>query len=429
MRHTSSVRARRQPSSSTVLDATIAPSYLSFALLAFALAFGACSTTEQEVQEQIEILAANDIRSETWNQATDELVQIGRPAARQLVALLDPALYKGKAYREFRDEMEKTRVGAAVVLGRIKHKAAAASLHARITNVYTFDERVAALEAVGELGFNADVVKALKKQFGIETDPIITLHLAIALIKMDDAVGAPALVAAVTGDDEKIASTAIDGLQAANYFGVELLVDLTARGVREKALRAAIARTREELVVQLESEDPDVRMHSARGLGAIGDPSVNPALTGLLSDKSNLVRFDAASSLTTLGDATGMEFLFSSMDSDDPIRRLNAVRSLVDVQTHSGTVEKRLIEGLSAADPRTRSGCAQILGEAAVTAAVPDLIRVTGDAVAEVRWSAVIALGRMGAAASRDRLQKLLEDEDSTVKYYAAWALDQLGAG
>ena len=424
MRYISSIRAVRQPGSPTPLRAAIVP-----ALLSCALAFGACSTTEQEVQEKIEILAANDIRSEAWNQATEELVLIGRPAARQLVALLDPALYKGKAYREFRDEMEKTRTGAAVALGRIKHKAAAAGLQALIGDAYTFDERVAALEAVGALGFNPDVVKALKKQLDIETDPIIQLHLAIALIKMDDDAGAAAVEMAVAGDDEEIASTAITGLQTANYFGVELMVDLATRGVREETLRAAIASTREQLVGQLESEDPDVRMHSARGLGAIGDPSVNLPLTKLLDDKSNLVRFDAASSLTTLGDPTGTEFLFTSMDSDDPILRLNAVRSLVDVQMHSGTVEENLIEGLTSDSPMTRSGCAQILGEAGVAAAVPALIRVTADADPEVRWTAVIALGRMGAVEGRAQLEKLLTDDDATVAYYAAWALEQLGAG
>ncbi len=388
-----------------------------------------CSTTEQEVQEQIEILAANDIGSESWKGATDELTLIGRPAARQLVALLNPALYKGKAYREFPSEMEKTRTGAALVLGRIRHKAAAAGLSACITNVYTFGERVAALEAVGELGFNADAVKALKKQFDIETDPVIQLHIGIALIKMDDDAGASALKKAISGDDDDLAATAITGLQAANYFGVDLMVELANRGIREEALRTAIAGTREKLVSQLESEDPDVRMHSARALGLAGDPGVNTSLTVLLDDKSNQVRFSAASSLTTLGDPTGTEFLFASMRSDDSIQRLNAIKSLVEVQEHSGTVEKQLIDGLMSSEPMARSGCAQILGEAGVSDAVPDLIRTTEDPVAEVRWSAIIALGRLAAVDGRAQLEKLRGDEDATVAYYAKWALRQLGAG
>ena len=388
-----------------------------------------CSTTEQEVQEQIEILAANDIGSEAWNGAVDELTLIGRPAARQLVALLDPGLYVGKGYREFRGEMEKTRTGAALVLGRIRHKAAAASLSGRISDAYTFGERVAALEAVGELGFNAHAVKALKKQFETETDPVIQLHIGIALIKMDDDAGQSVLRAAISGDDDELAATAIAGLQAANYFGVGLMAELADRGIREEALRAAIAGTREKLVTQLESEDPDVRMHSARALGLAGDSSANPSLIVLLEDKSNQVRFNAASSLTTLGDPTGTEFLFDSMQSDDSIRRLNAIWSLVDVQMRSGTVEKQLIEGLSSTEAIARSGCAQILGEAGVHEAIPSLIGATEDAVAEVRWSAIIALGRLVAVDGRPQLEKLRDDDDATVAYYAKWALRQLGAG
>jgi len=394
-----------------------------------ALAGVGCSTTEQEVQEQIEILAANDIDSDAWKGATDELTLIGRPAARQLVALLEPALYKGKSYREFPSEMEKTRTGAALVLGRIRHKAAAVSLSARITNVYTFGERVTALEAVGELGFNADAVKALKKQFDIETDPVILLHIGIALIKMEDDAGESALKRAISGDDDGLAATAIAGLQAANYFGVDLMVELADRGIREEALRAAIAGTRGKLVSQLESEDPEIRMHSARALGLAADPSVSTALVKLLDDKSNQVRFSAASSLTTLGDPTGTEFLFASMRGDDSIQRLNAIRSLVEVQVRSGTVEKQLIDGLTSSESLARSGCAQILGEAGVNDAVPDLLRTTEDSVAEVRWSAIIALGRLTAVDGRAQLEKLREDEDATVAYYAKWALRQLGAG
>jgi len=401
--------------------------------VAIALSLGSslvgCSTTEQEVQDQIETLAANDIGSAAWNGATAELVEIGRPAARQLVTLLDPGLYRGKSYREFPAEMEKTRTGAAVVLGRIRHKAAAASLAARITNAYTFNERLAALEAVGELGFDVAAVKALKKQFELETDPVIRLHIGIALLKMDDDTGAPTLQEAVSGDDEDLAATAIAGLQAANYFGVELMVTLAQQGAREPALRAAIAGLQEKLVSQLESEDPDVRMHSARALGFAGDPSANPSLIKLLDDKSNLVRFNAASSLTTLGDPTGTEFLFASMRGDDSIRRLNAIKSLVEVQVRSGKVEKQLIDGLTASEPSTRSGCAQVLGEADVSVAVANLIRTSEDPVAQVRWSAIIALGRLGATDGRAQLEKLRDDQDATVAYYAQWALDQLGAG
>ena len=72
---------------------------------------------------------------------------------------------------------------------------------------------------------------------------------------------------------------------------------------------------------------------------------------------------------------------------------------------------------------------AQVLGQALVEAAATALLNATRDDAADVRWSAAIALGRMGAADSRDRLRELLEDSDATVAYYADWALRQVGAG
>ena len=76
-----------------------------------------------------------------------------------------------------------------------------------------------------------------------------------------------------------------------------------------------------------------------------------------------------------------------------------------------------------------RSGAAQVIGQVVVGSALRALLKAAGDPVAEVRWSAIIALGRMGAPESRPSLEKLAKDEDDTVAYYAEWALQQLGAG
>ena len=199
------------------------------ALAALALATG-CTTTEQEVAEQIEVLAANEIDSERWNQAVDELVSIGRPAARQLMVLLDPGKYRGKDYREFRAEIEQTRTGATVVLGRIKHKAASAQIHPRTAaGTYTFAERVASLRAVGELGYNQPAVTALKTLYEGEADPVIRLYTALALVKMNETSGVGAVHEALSADaDPALAKIAIEELRRTNYFGVPLLVELRA---------------------------------------------------------------------------------------------------------------------------------------------------------------------------------------------------------
>ena len=400
-----------------------------FALASMALGIG-CTTTEQEVAEQIEVLAANQIDSERWNHAVDELVAIGRPAARQLIVLLDPAKYKGKDYREFRAEIEQTRTGATVVLGRIKHKAASAQIHPRTAaGTYTFAERVASLRAVGELGYNQPAVTALKALFEAEADPVIRLYTAMALVKMNEASGAGEVHAALSADaDPTLAKIAIEELRRTNYFGVPLLVELLASDspYREE-ISSALSVVEERLLLQLDSDDPEIRMHSAQALGNVGNPEAISALSRLLDDPSNLVRFNAAASMSRLGDEGGTDFLFASMGSDDPILRVNAVKSLIEVQRSSGAVEERLIATLSDDEQLARSGAAQVLGQARVLAAVPQLRDAVSDSSPEVRYNAVIALGRIATPEAREQLASLVDDDDATVAYYAEWALRQLG--
>ena len=396
------------------------------ALLLAGAALCACSTTEEQVRRQIEVTAANEVHSERWTAAVDELAAIGRPGARQLLALLDPEQYRGADYREFRDEIENTRTAAAVVLGRIRHKAASASLHARITTAYRYDERVACLRGVGELGFTEAAVKDLKGQLA-DADPVIRLLAAVALVKIGEMAGRDTIVAAVTDGGAELAEMAIEELEGANYHGVPVLVDLLARrDDRRQRLSRALGEVREQLVRQLEDDDPVVRRESAAGLGEIADPVVVEPLLGMLEDPSNLVRFNAAASLVQLGDRRGTEFLFGALDDTDAVLRLNAIKSLVRLQQVSGQVEGRLMEGLQADSPRLRSGAAQILGRAQVASAVDELVSTADDADPEVRCNVVIALGHIRAPASRATLERLAGDEDETVAYYAGWALEQL---
>ena len=115
--------------------------------------FSACSTTEEQVVNHLEQLAANPIDSPRWQQAVDELSAIGRPAARQLIARLNPNLYQGKDYREFREEKEKLRTGCARTLGHIKPRGATGALNGCIGTDYTDNERIAALWSLGQVGY------------------------------------------------------------------------------------------------------------------------------------------------------------------------------------------------------------------------------------------------------------------------------------
>jgi HEAT repeat protein len=391
------------------------------------LGFSACSTTDQQVSDLLEQLAANEIETASWQQAVDELAAIGRPAARQLVAHLNPDHYKGVNYREYRSEQEKLRTGAARALGRIKPRGATVALDDRIVVAYTDNERIACIWAIGEIGFNQTGLDALKAQLK-DKNPLIRLHAAIGIVKMDEENGIEEIEAALNGDDDQLVKIALHGLEESNYFGVPSLSRFARQsGPNQEQLRQVVGQVKDQLVSQLAAEEPTIRQRSARALGTIGDRSASDGLLQLLEDPNNLVRFNAAAALATMDASQGIDFLFAALQNEDPILRANAVKFLTQVQRSSGAVEGQLLEALSSDSPLSRSGAAQVLGEARVSGAVQALLTATADAVAEVRCNAIIALGQIGPDDIRDRLQALCEDSDPTVSYYAEWALQQLG--
>ena len=393
------------------------------------LGLSACSTTEEQVVELLEQMAANPVDSPAYQQSIDELAAIGRPAARQLIARLNPDLYLGENYREFRAEQEKLRIGCARALGHIKPRGATAALKDRISTAYTDRERIACLWAMGQVGYVQAGVDAAKVQLE-DDDPIIRIHAAIALLKMDDKLGTSEIEAALaTSSDSELAQTALQGLEESGYFGVPLLVELSGRaGPHQAALHSVIATVKDQLIAQLEAEEPVHRQRAAQALGYIGDESAAADLADLLEDPSNQVRFSTAAALATMERSEGIEFLFEALRNTDSILRANAVKFLTNVQRQSGAVEAQLITALSAEDPLARAGAAQVLGQARVQSALSALLAATKDEVADVRANAAIALGHIGGDQSRAQLEKLRHDSDATVSYYAEWALGQLGS-
>jgi len=393
----------------------------------WALGFSACSTTDQQVSDRLEQLAANQIESTAWQQAVDELALIGRPAARQLVAHLNPDHFKGVNYREYRDEQEKIRTGAARALGNIKPRGATAALDDRIVVGYTDNERLACIWAIGEIGFNQIGLDALKAQLK-DKNSLIRLHASIGIVKMDEEDGIEEIEAALQGDQEQLVKIALQGLEESNYFGAPHLTRFADQAnPRQAQIRQVVDKVKDQLITQLAAEEPTVRQRSARALGIIADPAARDGLLGLLEDPNNLVRFNAAAALAAMDDSQGIDFLFDALQNEDPILRANAVKFLTQVQRRSGAVEGQLLEALGNDNPLSRAGAAQVLGEARVAGAVQALLTATGDKVPDVRCNAIIALGLIGPGDIRDRLQTLCDDSDPTVSYYAEWALRQLG--
>ena len=402
--------------------------FIALIALCTSLSLSACSTTEQQITDYVEQMAANPIDSPTWQESVDGLIAIGRPAARQLTAQLNPGHYVGENYREFRQEQEKLRTGSARVLGRIKPRGVTGALTGRISTDYTEPERIACIWAIGEMGFAQGGVDALKGQMSDE-NPLIRLHASISLMKMDDQTGYEEIASALMGSNDIHVDVVLSGLGEAKHFGVPLLTRLADQeGANRAALQQTIDQVSTLLVEQLEDEDPEMRRRAALALGELGDSQYVDALVQRLDDPSNQVRFSTAAALAEMDEQAGVDFLFDAMRDPDPILRTNAVKFLSGVQKNTGTVQAQLISALSSREALARAGAAQILGQARVLGAVEALQAATGDDDAQVRANAVIALGHIGLPESRMPLEALLSDPDSTVAYYAEWALLQLNS-
>ena len=402
--------------------------FIALIALCASLSLSACSTTEQQITDYVEQMAANRIDSPAWQESVDGLIAIGRPAARQLTAQLNPAHYVGENYREFRQEQEKLRTGSARVLGRIKPRGATGALAGRISTDYTEPERIACIWAIGEMGFAQGGVDAVKGQMSDE-NPLIRLHASIALMKMDDQTGYEEISSALMGNNDTHVGVVLSGLGEAKHFGVPLLTQLADQeGPNKAALQQTTDQVSTQLVEQLKDEDPEMRRRAALALGELGDSQYVDALAQRLDDPSNQVRFSTAAALAEMDEQAGVDFLFDAMRDPDPILRTNAVKFLSGVQKSTGTVQAQLISALSSREALARAGAAQVLGQARVLAAVEALQAATGDDDAQVRANAVIALGHIGLPESRMPLEALLSDPDSTVAYYAEWALRQLNS-
>jgi HEAT repeat protein len=160
----------------------------------------------------------------------------------------------------------------------------------------------------------------------------------------------------------------------------------------------------DRIAASLSDEDEEVRMISVQCLGELGATHSADAISGLLEDSSDLVRFAAATALAALGDARGATMLRASLDRPDralpasiglgdledqdsrlaltrlarhrwrsPILRAAAARALVRLGDPTGAeVIRKIIHSWRI---EARQYAVQLVGELGLTALVPDVAR------------------------------------------------------
>jgi HEAT repeat protein len=139
------------------------------------------------------------------------------------------------------------------------------------------------------------------------------------------------------------------------------------------------------LAVALRDCDPRVRGEAARSLGALDSPQAVPSLIAALqTDTDAGTRMAAAYALGLIGDARAIDPLLAKL---------------------ADTSE----------DPRVRGFVAEAFTCHQERRAVPHLIAVLSDSSAEVRFWAAFALGQLGDPAALSALERLAQTDNATL--------------
>jgi len=186
----------------------------------------------------------------------------------------------------------------------------------------------------------------------------------------------------------------------------------------------------------LHDESAMVREIAAQGLGYLGDVQAAPALAqALTEDPSEPVRRRAAAALITVPARAVQPALEQAVGTDDSeyVRRY-AAEALGWIGT--GGVVSVLTDAANDEASEVRRYAAVQLGKIAEEKDLPEklrhksivaLVRLFDDENADVRWAAVMSVGRMRDRATVAQLRRALDDPVTMVSHAAERALQKLG--
>jgi HEAT repeat protein len=175
-----------------------------------------------------------------------------------------------------------------------------------------------------------------------------------------------------------------------------------------------------DLVAALQDPSCPMRKDAAEALGEIGDTSAVPALIAALGDRSRTVRTEAADALGEMGSVEAVPALIGVLD-DFPLGVLN------DFPDRQRWAAARALGQIG--DASAVSALAFVLGvETGDITQLPVRVRLELDPSFLVRWYAVEALDKIGAASAVPILIAAMQDRSPRVRCSATRALDKIGA-
>jgi len=183
------------------------------------------------------------------------------------------------------------------------------------------------------------------------------------------------------------------------------------------------------LIQALRDPDPSVREIAAQGLGYLGDERAVRPLARALRDPDPYVRRRAAAALITLPAEGAVNELAAAATQDkDPEVRRFAVQALGWI---GGSVAvNALCQATKDKEAEVRRQAAMELGRIADPTALQSLSALLGDTPdpdPDVRWAAVVAIGKLRDRRAEHILVKALSDPSPQVAISAEHALQRLG--
>lgn len=255
-------------------------------------------------------------------------------------------------------------------------------------------------------------VSAIVRTLGWIGDDVATTHLVD--------------LASVEGPARALASEALRKL---GRDACGPIIASLARGVGRAALLPLVVchHAGQTITACLADEDANVRVLACEALARVGATVAVPSLFNLLRDRDPRVSQGAAAAIQSLGSIDTRRLALAEARSEDPSARRAALR----IVAYFGYPEALdiLVEATTDADERVRESAVQGLAQIDDSRAAATLLTTLGSGSPRTRSVSARALGQVPSTPEvRDALDRVLDDEDAWVRYYACQSLGKLRA-
>ncbi len=348
-----------------------------FGILLFGLA--APGLAQQDTAKLIAQLTSENEKERI--PAIDEVAKMGPSAPQELVPALSKIVTMGTAEERWR---------AARALAAIGPKAADDAVPALVEGLRHKDPMVRAYcaHALGKMGEAAkegeNVIRELVKLAMDKENRLVRREAREALlaIKARPEITLPIILKVL---EEAEPEAVVPALEALAEQGKAALPHLMKALKSDRACYWAcliverIGPDAAEAVPQLmhcvRRDRPEVRIEALLALAAIGKaarPAQEQVIDVLINDKTMGVKYAAAFALGRIGDDQAIPALEKATQSEDPILKLTATWSLVQLKPDDRELMKQAVElfaaGLQSKNPRLRSVAATAIAETDIPA-------------------------------------------------------------